>query len=123
MSRVQFKVTMHYSRGARAHLKDVTDPVMEKRKLAAMEMNQLDLQDDAYISVYDRKKKTSYAYIGHFVHDWIGDYVEIDYTKRTHDIDLLIDGKVYDYPYIMGHFMEVKTLIDDVHTEKVLNEI
>lgn len=36
---------------------------------------------------------------------------------------MLIDGKVYDYPYIMGHFMEVKALIEDIRTEKVLNEI
>lgn len=37
--------------------------------------------------------------------------VDIDCTRRVSDIDLLIDGKVYDYPYIMGHFMEVKALI------------
>lgn len=41
----------------------------------------------------------------------------------TGKVDLLIDGKVYDYPYIMGHFMEVKALIKDIHTEKALNEI
>lgn len=36
---------------------------------------------------------------------------------------MLIDGKVYDYPYIMEHFMEVRALIEDIHTEKVLNEL
>ncbi len=36
---------------------------------------------------------------------------------------MLIDGKVYDYPYIMEHFMEVKALIEDIRTEKALNEI
>lgn len=123
MSRVQFKVTSYYSHGTETHLEDTIDPVIEKQKLNSTYMNQLDLQDNTYISVYDRKKKTSYAYIGHFAHDWIGDYAEIDYTKRTHDIDLLIDGQVYDYPYIMEHFLEVKALIEDIYTEKLLQEI
>lgn len=122
MSRVQYKVTMHYSRGARAHLEDMADPVMEKRKLAAMEMNQLDLQDDTYISVHDLNRKV-YVYIGHFARDRADGRVDIDCTRRVSDIDLLIDGKVYDYPYIMGHFMEVKALIEDIRTEKALNEI
>jgi hypothetical protein len=73
--------------------------------------------------VYDRKKKTSWARIGHFAHDWVGDHVDLDYTKRTHDVDLLIDDKVYDYPYILEHFMEVKALIEDIHTEKVIQEL
>lgn len=123
MSRVQFKVTSYYSHGTETHLEDTIDPVIEKQKLNSTYMNQLDLQDNTYISVYDRKKKTSYAYIGHFAHDWIGDYAEIDYTKRTHDIDLLIDGQVYDYPYLLEHFLEVKALIEDIHTEKLLQEI
>ena len=85
-------------------------------------MNQLDLQDSTYISVHDLNRKV-YAYIGHFARDRAGDYADIDCTRRVSDIDLLIDGKVYDYPYIMDHFMEVKALIEDIHTEKVLNEI
>ena len=123
MSRVQFKVTSYYSHGTETHLEDTIDPVIEKQKLVSSYMNQLDLQDNTYISVYDRKNKTSLAYIGHFAHDWIGDYAEIDYTKRTHDIDLLIDGKVYDYPYLLEHFIEVKALIEDIRTEKVIQEI
>lgn len=123
MSRVQYKVTSYYSHGTETHLEDTIDPVIEKQKLVSSYMNQLDLQDNTYISVYDRKKHTSYAYIGHFAHDWIGDYAEIDYTKRTHDIDLLIDGQVYDYPYLLEHFIEVKALIEDIHTEKVIQEI
>lgn len=122
MSRVQFKVTMHYSRGTRAHLEDIADPVMEKRKLAAPKMNQLDLQDNTYISVHDLNRK-AYIYIGRFARDRAGDRADIDYTRRVSDIDLLIDGKVYDYPYIMEHFMEVKALIKDIRTEKALNEI
>ena len=58
MSRIQFKVTMHYSRGARAHLEDVTDPAIEKIVSPISSLNQLDLQDDTYISAYDRKKLT-----------------------------------------------------------------
>lgn len=123
MSRVQFKVTSYYSHGTETHLEDTIDPVIEKVVSPISNLNQLDLQDDTYISVYDRKKKTSWARIGHFAHDWIGDYAGIDYTKRTHDIDLLIDGKVYDYPYLLEHFVEVKALIEDIHTEKVIQEI
>ena len=63
------------------------------------------------------------AYIGHFAHQWLGSRADSDYTRRVFDIDLLIDGKVYDYSYIVGHFMEVKALIEDIHTEKVLNEL
>ena len=122
MSRVQYKVTMHYSRGARAHLEDMADPVIEKRKLVAAKMNQLDLQDNTYISVHDLNRKV-YVYIGRFARCRNGDCTDIDCTRRVSDIDLLIDGKVYDYPYIMGHFMEVKALIEDIHTEKVLNEL
>lgn len=120
MSRVQYKVTLYYFCGTRTHLEDIADPVIEKRKLVATKMNQLDLQDNTYISVHDLNRKV-YAYIGHFARQRIGDQADIDYTRR--DIDLLIDGKVYDYPYIMDHFMEVKALIEDIHTEKVLNEI
>ena len=123
MSRVQYKVTSYYSHGTETHLEDTIDPVIEKQKLVSSYMNQLDLQDNTYIAVNDRKKHTSSAYIGHFAHDWIGDYAEIDYTKRTHDIDLLIDGQVYDYPYLLEHFIEVKALIEDIHTEKVIQEI
>ena len=123
MSRVQFKVTSYYSHGTETHLEDTIDPVIEKVVSPISNLNQLDLQDDTYISVYDRKKHTSFAYIGHFAHDWIGDYAEIDYTKRTHDIDLLIDGQVYDYSYLLEHFIEVKALIEDIHTEKVIQEI
>ena len=122
MSRVQYKVTMYYSRGTRTHLEDMTDPVIEKRKLAAVKMNQLDLQDNTYISVHDLNRKV-YVYIGRFARDRAGDRADIDCTRRVSDIDLLIDGKVYDYPYIMEHFMEVKALIEDIHTEKVLNEL
>lgn len=122
MSRVQYKVTMHYSRGARAHLEDMADPVIEKRKLVAAKMNQLDLQDNTYISVHDLNRKV-YVYIGRFARQRIEDCTDIDCTRRVSDIDLLIDGKVYDYPYIMEHFMEVKALIEDIHTEKVLNEL
>lgn len=64
-----------------------------------------------------------YVYIGHFARDRADSRADIDCTRRVSDIDLLINGKVYDYPYIMGHFMEVKTLIEDIRTEKVLNEI
>ena len=122
MSRVQYKVTMHYSRGARAHLEDMADPVIEKRKLVATKMNQLDLQDNTYISVHDLNRKV-YVYIGRFARDRADGRADIDCTRRVSDIDLLIDGKVYDYPYIMEHFMEVKALIEDIHTEKALNEI
>ena len=100
----------------------MAEPVIEKRKLVAAKMNQLDLQDDTYISVRDLNRKV-YVYIGHFARQRIGDCTDIDCTRRVSDIDLLIDGKVYDYPYIMGHFMEVKALIEDIHTEKVLNEL
>ena len=123
MSRVQYKVTSYYSHGTETHLEDTIDPIIEKQKLVSSYMNQLDLQDNTYILVYDRKKKTSWAYIGHFAHDGICDDVEIDYTKRTHDIDLMIDGQVYDYPYLLEHFLEVKALIEDIHTEKVIQEI
>ena len=85
-------------------------------------MNQLDLQDNTYISVHDLNRKV-YVYIGHFARDRARDRADIDCTRRVSDIDLLIDGKVYDYPYIMEHFMEVKALIENIHTEKVLNEI
>lgn len=123
MSRVQYKVTSYYSHGTEIHLEDTIDPVIEKVVMTASSLNQLDLQDNTYISVYDRKKKTSWTYIGHFAHDGICDDVEIDYTKRTHDIDLMIDGKVYDYPYLLEHFSEVKALIEDIHTEKVIQEM
>ena len=43
MSRVQYKVTMHYSRGARAHLEDMADPVIEKVVSPISDLNQLDL--------------------------------------------------------------------------------
>ena len=122
MSRIQYKVTMHYSRGARAHLEDMADPVIEKRKLVAAKMNQLDLQDNTYISVHDLNRKV-YVYIGSFARDRADGRADIDCTRRVSDIDLLIDGKVYDYPYIMEHFMEVKALIEDIHTDKVLNEL
>ena len=122
MSRVQYKVTMYYSCGTRTHLEDMADPVIEKRKLAAAKMNQLDLQDNTYISVHDLNRKV-YVYIGHFARDRADGRADIDCTRRVSDIDLLIDGKVYDYPYIMEHFMEVKALIEDIRTEKVLNEI
>lgn len=122
MSRVQYKVTLYYSCETRTHLKDVTDPVIEKRKLVAAKMNQLDLQDNTYISVHDLNRKV-YVYIGHFARDRADGRADIDGTRRVSDIDLLIDGKVYDYPYIMEHFMEVKALIEDIHTEKVLNEL
>ena len=122
MSRVQYKVTMHYSRGTRTHLEDMADPVMEKRKLVSVKMNHLDLRDNTYISVHDLNRKV-YVYIGRFARDRAGGRADIDYTRRISDIDLLIDGKVYDYPYIMGHFMEVKALIEDIRAEKALNEI
>ena len=122
MSRVQYKVTIYYSCGTRTHLEDITEPVIEKRKLAAVKMNQLDLQDNTYISVHDLNRKV-YVYIGRFARDRADGRADIDCTRRVSDIDLLIDGKVYDYPYIMEHFMEVKALIEDIHTEKVLNEI
>lgn len=122
MSRVQYKVTLYYSCETRAHLEDMADPVIEKRKLVAAKMNQLDLQDNTYISVHDLNRKV-YVYIGRFARDWAEDRTDIDYNRRISDIDLLIDGKVYDYPYIMDHFMEVKSLIEDIRTEKVLNEI
>ena len=113
---------MHYSRETRTHLKDVTDPVIEKVVSPISDLNQLDLQDDTYISVHDLNRKV-YVYIGHFVRDRADGQADIDCTRRVSDIDLLIDGRVYDYPYIMGHFMEVKALIEDIRTEKVLNEI
>ena len=122
MSRVQYKVTLYYSCGTRTHLEDMADPVIEKRKLAAAKMNQLDLQDNTYISVHDLNRKV-YVYIGHFARDRADGRADIDCTRRVSDIDLLIDGKVYDYPYIMEHFMEVKALIEDIRTEKALNEI
>ena len=122
MSRIQYKVTLYYSCGTRTHLKDVTDPVIEKVVSPISDLNQLDLQDDTYISVHDLNRKV-YVYIGHFARDRVGDHADIDCTRRVSDIDLLIDGKVYDYSYIMGHFMEVKALIEDIHTEKVLNEL
>lgn len=75
MSRVQYKVTGYYSHGTETHLEDTIDPVIEKIVSPVSSLNQLDLQDDTYISVYDRKKKTSRTHIGHFAHDWIGDYV------------------------------------------------
>ena len=100
----------------------MADPVIEKRKLVAVKMNQLDLQDNTYISVHDLNRKV-YVYIGRFARDRAGDRTDIDYNRHISDIDLLIDGKVYDYPYIMDHFMEVKALIEDIRTEKVLNEI
>ena len=122
MSRIQYKVTLYYSCGTRAHLEDVTDPVIEKVVSPISDLNQLDLQDDTYISVHDLNRKV-YVYIGHFARDRADGRADIDCTRRVSDIDLLIDGKVYDYPYIMEHFMEVKTLIEDIRTEKVLNEI
>lgn len=123
MSRVQYKVTSYYSHGTETHLEDTIDPVIEKVVMRASSLNQLDLQDNTYISVYDRKKKTSWTYIGHFAHDGICDDVEIDYTKPTHDIDLVIDGKEYDYPYLLEHFSEVKALFEDIHAEKVIEEM
>lgn len=95
---------------------------MEKRKLVSVKMNHLDLRDNTYISVHDLNRKV-YVYIGRFARDRAGGRADIDYTRRISDIDLLIDGKVYDYPYIMGHFMEVKALIEDIRAEKALNEI
>ena len=122
MSRVQYKITMYYSRGTRTQLEDMTEPVIEKVRRVSGQVNQLDLQDSTYISVHDLNRGV-HAYIGHFARQRIGDCADIDYNRRIFDIDLLIDGKVYDYPYIMGHFMEVKALIEDIRTEKVLNEI
>ena len=122
MSRIQYKVTLYYSRETRTHLEDIADPVIEKVVSPISDLNQLDLQDDTYISVHDLNRKV-YVYIGHFARQRTGDRADIDCTRRVSDIDLLIDGKVYDYPYIMDHFMEVKALIEDIRTEKVLNEI
>ena len=122
MSRVQYKVTLYYSCETRTHLEDVTDPVIEKVVSPISDLNQLDLQDDTYISVRDLNRKV-YVYIGHFARDRARDRADIDCTRRVSDIDLLIDGKVYDYPYIRDHFMEVKALIEDIRTEKVLNEL
>ena len=122
MSRVQYKVTLYYSCETRTHLEDMADPVIEKRKLVTAKMNQLDLQDNTYISVHDLNRKV-YVYIGRFARDRADGRPDIDCTRRVSDIDLLIDGKVYDYPYIMEHFMEVKALIEDIRTEKALNEI
>ena len=121
MSRVQCKIT-YYSRGTGTRLEDMAEPVIEKVKQVSGQINQLDLQDNTYISVHDLNHGI-YAYIGHFARQRIGDYADIDCTRRIFDIDLLIDCKVYDYPYIMGHFMEGKALIEDIRTEKVLNEI
>lgn len=56
MSRIQYKVTLYYSRGTRTHLEDIADPVIEKVVSPISNLNQLDLHDDTYISVYDRKK-------------------------------------------------------------------
>ena len=122
MSRVQYKITLYYSRETRTHLEDIADPAIEKVVSPISDLNQLDLQDDIYISVHDLNRKV-YVYIGHFARQRIGDRADIDCTRRVSDIDLLIDGKVYDYPYIMDHFMEVKALIEDIRMEKVLNEI
>lgn len=121
MSRVQYKIT-HYSYGIGTRLIDMAEPVIEKAKQVLGHINQLDLQDNTYISVHDLNKGV-HAYIGHFAHQWLGNRADSDYTRRVFDIDLLIDGKVYDYSYIMGHFMEVKALFEDIRTEKVLNEI
>lgn len=123
MSRIQYRITSYYSHGTETRLEDTIDPVLEKQNMVSSYMNQLDLQDNTYISVHEREKAISWAYIGHFAHDWIGDYAGIDYTKRNHDIDLLIDGKVYDYPYLLEHFIEVKSLVEDIHTEKTLQEL
>lgn len=122
MSRIQYKVTMHYSCGTRTHLEDIADPVIEKVVSPISDLNQLDLQDDTYISVHDLNRKV-YVYIGHFARDRAYGRADIDYTRCISDIDLLIDSKVYNYPYITEHFMEVKALIEDIHTEKALNEI
>ena len=122
MSRVQYKITSYYSHGTGTRLGDMTEPVIEKVRRVSGQVNQLDLQDSTYISVHDLNRKV-YAYIGHFARQRIGDRADIDYNRRIFDIDLLIDGKVYDYPYIMDHFMEVRALIEDIHTEKVLNEL
>ena len=121
MGRVQYKIT-YYSRGIDTRLEDMAEPVIEKVVSLISDLNQLDLQDDTYISVHDLNRKV-YVYIGHFVRDRADGQADIDCTRRVSDIDLLIDGKVYDYPYIMEHFMEVKALIEDIRTEKVLNEI
>ena len=121
MSRVQYKIT-HYSYGIRPRLVDMAEPVIEKVKQVLGHVNQMDLQDNTYISVHDLNKDV-HAYIGHFAHQWLGNSADSDCTSRAFDIDLLIDGNVYDYRYIMEHFMEVKALIEDIHTEKVLNEI
>lgn len=56
MSKVQYKITMHYSCGTRMHLEDIADPVIKKVVSPISNLNQLDLHDDTYISVYDRKK-------------------------------------------------------------------
>ena len=100
----------------------MAEPVIEKVRQVSSQVNQMDLQDNTYISVHDLNHGV-YAYIGHFARQRIGDSADIDYNRRIFDIDLLIDGKVYDYPYIMDHFMEVKALIEDIRAEKVLNEI
>lgn len=121
MSRVQYKIT-HYSYGIRPRLVDMAEPVIEKVKQVLGHVNQLGLQDNTYISVHDLNNGI-HVYIGHFAHQWLGNRADSDYTRRVFDIDLLIDGKAYDYSYIMGHFMEVKALIEDIRTEKVLNEI
>ena len=122
MSRVQYKVT-YYSHGTETRLGDMTEPVIEKvMRRVSGQVNQLDLQDSTYISVHDLNNGIR-AYIGHFARQRIGDRADIDYTRRIFDIDLLIDGKVYDYSYIMEHFVEVKALIEDIRTEKVLSEI
>ena len=122
MSRVQYKITSYYSRGTGTRLGDIADPAIEKVVSPISDLNQLDLQDDTYISVHDLNRKV-YVYIGHFARDRADGRADIDCTRRVSDIDLLIDSKVYDYPYIMDHFMEVKALIEDIRTEKVLNEI
>ena len=114
MSRVQYKVT-HYSNGKGTRLIDMAEPVIEKVRRVSGQINQLDLQDNTYISVHDLNNDIR-AYIGHFAHQWLG-------IRRVFDIDLLFDGKIYDYPYIMEHFMEVKALIEDIRTENVLNEL
>ena len=52
MSRVQYKIT-HYSTGIGTRLIDMAEPVIEKVKQVSVQINQLDLQDNTYISVHD----------------------------------------------------------------------
>ena len=86
-------------------------------------MNQLNVRDNTYIKIYDREKYTSMTWIGKFGHVYIGDYLDIDYNRPDHEVQLWIRDGWYDYDYILDHYSEIVEELENIHLEKTLQEL